>query len=52
VSGQAKGDREPSIVASSRDQAERLGLEPDEVDDYVKHVAVAIFGGKPLVSAP
>ncbi|KAG8790018.1 hypothetical protein FRC12_012917 [Ceratobasidium sp. 428] len=41
----ANGSNEPSIVASMLNHAAQLGLEPDEVEDYVKQVAVTLFGG-------
>ncbi|KAG9091481.1 hypothetical protein FS749_016515 [Ceratobasidium sp. UAMH 11750] len=42
----AQGSSQPSIVASMLERAAQLGLNPNEVDDYVKQVAVTLFAGE------
>ncbi|KAG9091821.1 hypothetical protein FS749_016223 [Ceratobasidium sp. UAMH 11750] len=39
-----KTTHEPSMVESMLGQAEQLGVEPSEVDDFVKEVAFILFG--------
>ncbi|KAG9079737.1 hypothetical protein FRC06_007521 [Ceratobasidium sp. 370] len=39
----AKGKAEGTIIASSLNHAEELGVEPEEKEDYVKKLAVALF---------
>ncbi|KAG9092234.1 hypothetical protein FS749_015902 [Ceratobasidium sp. UAMH 11750] len=41
----ASGENETSIIASLVGHAERLGLESDEIDDYVKHIAATLIAG-------
>ncbi|KAJ1300066.1 hypothetical protein OPQ81_002548 [Rhizoctonia solani] len=41
----ASGSHEPCIIASLLSHAERLGLQPDEADDYVSQIAMTLFGG-------
>ncbi|KAG9075697.1 hypothetical protein FRC06_009948, partial [Ceratobasidium sp. 370] len=43
----AQGEHGGSIVASLLGDAQRLNLDPDEVDDYVKHLAVTMFVAGP-----
>ncbi|KAG8794026.1 hypothetical protein FRC12_000815 [Ceratobasidium sp. 428] len=43
----AKGECGPSMVSSLLNDSERLGLDSDEIDDYVKHLAVTLFVAGP-----
>ncbi|KAG8790020.1 hypothetical protein FRC12_012919 [Ceratobasidium sp. 428] len=47
----AKGENEPSIIASLLNHAERLGLESDEIDSYVKQIAATLLSGGTDTSA-
>ncbi|KAH7325293.1 cytochrome P450 [Rhizoctonia solani] len=39
------GNHDPCIIASLLTNAEQLGLESDEIDDYVSQIAMTLFGG-------
>jgi hypothetical protein len=41
----AKGANEPSVIASSLDHAERLGVEAGDIDDHVKQMSFTLFAG-------
>jgi hypothetical protein len=47
---QGAGTNEPSIIASSLGHAEKLGLEPAELDNYLKQIAAVLFAGNELHS--
>ncbi|KAH7311787.1 cytochrome P450 [Rhizoctonia solani] len=43
--GVASGNHEPSIMASSLDNAKNLGLSSEEVDDYLSNVGITLYLG-------
>ncbi|KEP48417.1 cytochrome P450 family protein [Rhizoctonia solani 123E] len=40
----AKGSSEPSIVRSLLDSGSSIGIGKEELEDYIKHIAIALFG--------
>ncbi|KAG9088142.1 hypothetical protein FRC06_002218, partial [Ceratobasidium sp. 370] len=49
--GIVDGEKEPAIIASLLNHAERHGLDSDEIDDYVKYIAATLFVGGTDTSA-